>query len=69
MNSQEITYIQPPSVTNIKAIVKLRKQGNSAMATIPKELLTDLGWKIGDKLLLDTKKINDHKTLSADKVE
>jgi putative addiction module antidote len=36
-----------------KDFVKLRKQGNSLVITIPKEMIETLGWNEGNELYLE----------------
>ena len=43
---------------SLKSFVKLRKQGNSLVVTIPKRLLEALGWKEGDYVLVEVKRLN-----------
>lgn len=38
----------------MKDVRKLRKQGNSLMLTISKELVEDLNWKEGDRIMLES---------------
>lgn len=39
----------------MKKIHKLRKTGNSLAVTIPKEMVEELNWRVGDSVLLETK--------------
>ncbi len=57
----------------MKKIVKLRKQGNSLIITIPKEQLDILKWNENDYVLLETKDaeksyFGSTKTLNVEKV-
>jgi antitoxin component of MazEF toxin-antitoxin module len=38
----------------LKKIVKLRRQGNSLIVTIPKDLVADLKWKENEYMMLES---------------
>ena len=38
-----------------KDFVKLRKSGNSLVITVPKDILSTLGWKAEDELFIEVK--------------
>ncbi len=46
-----------------KDFVKLRKQGNSLVVTIPKDIVETLGWKGEDELYLEVREENAAQTL------
>ncbi|MGB9676115.1 MAG: AbrB/MazE/SpoVT family DNA-binding domain-containing protein [Candidatus Bathyarchaeales archaeon] len=44
-----------PNMPRTKDFVKLRRQGNSLVITIPKEIAATLGWKFEDELYIEAK--------------
>lgn len=48
----------------LRGFVKLRRQGNSYVITIPKSMLETLGWNGDDELFLEVRNIDPKETFA-----
>ena len=51
----------------MRAVVKVRKGGNSLAITLTKDLVDDLKWKEGDEILLESEPTNPGSIFSGPK--
>lgn len=51
-----------------KKIVKLRRQGNSLVVTIPKELIEYLNWKENEYVLVEAKESSENLRFGGEKM-
>ncbi len=51
--------LQTGKKRKVKKIVKLRKQGNCLVITIPRDLLDDLKWMKNDQILIESLQNSD----------